>query len=115
MLGPTNPLLEPDAALDSIAVTALLLVLALAATPPCAGHVAPRSSTAKQRFRLATPCPGGPDKGSTRHCRGYVIDHICPLACCGLDAPQNMQWQTEAAAKAKDRWELNCSTCGVSQ
>jgi hypothetical protein len=35
-----------------------------------------------------------------------VIDHICPLVCCGLDAPQNMQWQTKAEAKAKDKWEM---------
>jgi hypothetical protein len=36
---------------------------------------------------------------------GYVIDHIKPLACGGLDAPSNMQWQTIAAAKAKDKVE----------
>jgi hypothetical protein len=34
-----------------------------------------------------------------------VIDHIKPLACGGLDAPSNMQWQTVAAAKAKDKTE----------
>jgi hypothetical protein len=27
-------------------------------------------------------------------CDGYVIDHIKPLACGGIDAPDNMQWQT---------------------
>jgi hypothetical protein len=89
-----------------------LIAALLAAKPPCAGHVAPRSSKAKSEFRHATPCPGGPDKGSVRHCRGYIIDHVCPLACCGLDAPQNMQWQTQAQSKAKDRWELSCVTCG---
>jgi hypothetical protein len=36
---------------------------------------------------------------------GYIIDHIVPLACGGTDAPSNMQWQTEAAAKAKDKTE----------
>ncbi|HVB33764.1 MAG TPA: HNH endonuclease signature motif containing protein [Patescibacteria group bacterium] len=36
---------------------------------------------------------------------GHVIDHIDPLACGGLDAPSNMQWQTIAAAKAKDKVE----------
>ena len=36
---------------------------------------------------------------------GYVIDHIVPLACGGVDAPSNMQWQTVAAAKAKDKTE----------
>jgi hypothetical protein len=36
---------------------------------------------------------------------GYVIDHRVPLACGGPDAPSNMQWQTVAAAKAKDKTE----------
>jgi hypothetical protein len=41
-------------------------------------------------------------------CHGYVIDHIDPLECGGADAPFNMQWQTTAEGKAKDRWERNC-------
>jgi hypothetical protein len=60
---------------------------------------------------LANPCPGGPDEGSTRRCRGYIIDHVCPLVCCGLDAPQNLQWQPRAEAKAKDARERDCSNC----
>ncbi|HET6414313.1 MAG TPA: DUF3761 domain-containing protein [Anaeromyxobacter sp.] len=91
-------------------VTALFLILSLA-SPPCAGHVAPRNYEAKKAFMQAHPCPGGPDRGSTRSCRGYVVDHICPLVCCGLDAPQNMQWQTQKAGKAKDGWERSCITC----
>lgn len=38
-------------------------------------------------------------------CRGYVIDHIKPLACGGADDPSNLQWQTREEAKAKDKWE----------
>jgi 5-methylcytosine-specific restriction endonuclease McrA len=34
-----------------------------------------------------------------------VIDHIVPLKRGGKDASSNMQWQTKAAAKAKDRVE----------
>lgn len=36
---------------------------------------------------------------------GYVIDHIIPLACGGPDIPLNMQWQSAADAKAKDKIE----------
>jgi len=36
---------------------------------------------------------------------GYVVDHIVPIACGGRDAPSNMQWQTVAEARAKDRYE----------
>lgn len=43
---------------------------------------------------------------------GYVIDHKVPLACGGADSPSNMQWQTVAEAKAKDRTER--SGCGQS-
>jgi hypothetical protein len=32
-------------------------------------------------------------------------DHIDALACGGADAVSNMQWQTVAAARAKDCWE----------
>ena len=36
---------------------------------------------------------------------GYVVDHIKPLAKGGADSPSNMQWQSIAEAKAKDKWE----------
>ncbi len=36
---------------------------------------------------------------------GYVIDHVRPLKRGGADAPSNMQWQSVAAARAKDRVE----------
>ena len=39
---------------------------------------------------------------------GYVVDHIIPLECGGADSPSNMQWQTVAEAKAKDKMEGNC-------
>ena len=36
---------------------------------------------------------------------GYVVDHITPLAKGGKDVPSNMQWQTIAEARAKDKVE----------
>lgn len=92
---------------------ALLLAALLAAPhdPPC--PLPHRNKGTVAKFHRLHPCPGGPDKGSTQRCRGYVVDHVCPLACCGIDGVQNMRWQTRKAAKAKDRWELNCSTCAA--
>jgi len=40
--------------------------------------------------------------------KGYVVDHIVPLECGGADVPSNMQWQTAAEARIKDRTERNC-------
>ena len=60
------------------------------------GRIA-RSETAKHAFEVQTGYPNGRP--------GYVIDHIVPLACGGADQPSNMQWQTVADAKAKDRVE----------
>jgi hypothetical protein len=68
-----------------------------------------RSAAARRAFRAAHPCPStGARSGS---CPGFVVDHLCPLACCGADSPSNMQWQTTAEAKAKDAWERDCSSC----
>lgn len=62
-----------------------------------------RSTAQKNAFKAAHPCPSnGARRGP---CPGYVVDHVRPLACGGADAPSNMQWQTVAEAKAKDRWE----------
>jgi hypothetical protein len=62
-----------------------------------------RSAAAKDAFKRQQPCPANGNR--TGPCPGYVIDHIVPLACGGPDAPSNMQWQTVAEGKAKDKWE----------
>ncbi len=62
-----------------------------------------RSATAKHAFERANACPStGKTSGS---CPCYVIDHVQPLCKGGADHPANMQWQTVAAGKAKDRVE----------
>jgi hypothetical protein len=81
------------------------------AAPPCYVVLAPclamaseyRSYSVKHEFHRQHPCPstGRP----TGACPGYVKDHIVPLACGGPDSVANLQWQTVAAAKAKDAWE----------
>ena len=62
-----------------------------------------RSRSARSTFEHSYPCPStGKSSGA---CPGYVVDHVVPLKRGGADAPSNMQWQTIAAAKAKDKTE----------
>jgi 5-methylcytosine-specific restriction endonuclease McrA len=62
-----------------------------------------RSEHAKNEFKHGNPCPStGKSSGA---CPGYVVDHVVPLKRGGADKPDNMQWQTVEAAKAKDRVE----------
>jgi hypothetical protein len=56
-----------------------------------------RSAAAKDEFLRDSGYPHGR--------KGYVVDHKVPLACGGADSPSNMQWQTKADAKAKDKVE----------
>lgn len=66
-----------------------------------------RSRTVPRDFQRANPCPStGQTKGA---CPGYVRDHIVPLCAGGPDHPSNLQWQTVADGKAKDRQEVR--TC----
>ncbi len=65
-----------------------------------------RSRVARSSFEHSHPCPAtGKSYG---RCPGYVVDHVRPLECGGPDSPTNMQWQTAAAAHAKDKTETSC-------
>ena len=62
-----------------------------------------RSREVAREFQREHPCPStGKSSGA---CPGYRKDHIKALACGGPDTVWNLQWQTIAEAKAKDRWE----------
>lgn len=65
-----------------------------------------RSAAAKHSFERQHPCPS--TGRSSGRCPGYVVDHVRPLECGGADAPSNMQWQTVADGKAKDKTEGQC-------
>jgi hypothetical protein len=72
----------------------------------------PRTKAAIERhaprhsFERQHPCP--PTGRTSGRCPGYVVDHVKPLECGGADSPGNMQWQTVAAGKTKDKIERNC-------
>lgn len=65
-----------------------------------------RSRAARSAFMHQHPCPST-GKTSGR-CPGYVVDHVQALECGGPDSASNMQWQTVADGKAKDRTERHC-------
>lgn len=62
-----------------------------------------RSQAVLHAFQRTHPCPS--TGRATGPCKGWVKDHVVPLACGGFDAVGNLQWQSVADAKAKDRWE----------
>jgi len=66
-----------------------------------------RDGKQKYLFRKHNPCPAN---GSLHGaCPGWSVDHIRPLASCGCDNYNNMQWLNNdiktCAGICKDRWE----------
>lgn len=82
--------------------SAIFLIAALALSTGADARIK-RSSVERHAFVRANACPA---TGAHRlPCPGYVVDHVIALACGGPDNQSNMQWQTIAEGKAKDRWE----------
>jgi hypothetical protein len=82
-----------------LALTALLAATA-AAAHPSEHH---RDPAVPYHFQQLHPCPS--TGRTTGACPGYVRDHINPLCKGGVDSANNMQWQTTADAKTKDKTE----------
>lgn len=83
--------------MSSELIAALLLLLALNA------EATPRSRVARSEFQRSHPCPATHAKRGA--CPGFVVDHVIPLCAGGPDVQSNMQWQTVADGKVKDREE----------
>ena len=80
-----------------------IVFIAACALFTCANAKIVRKSSEVAAFKRANPCPAN---GATRGpCLDHLVDHVIPLACNGPDHRSNMQWQTVADARAKDRWE----------
>lgn len=62
-----------------------------------------RSPSTKAEFQRHHPCPATGERRG--RCPGFIIDHVQPLCAGGADTPRNMQWQTIADARRKDRGE----------
>ena len=91
----SHPALRPLTLFDAL----ILGILAVST----AGAREPRSLEVKHEFQRQHPCPS--TGRLTGPCPGYIKDHVVPLACGGPDAVSNLQWQTIADARAKDRRE----------
>jgi hypothetical protein len=87
-------------------VALLIIALAVPAAAAKTRRDHNRDPRVAREFQRHNPCPAtGRTSGA---CPGYVRDHIIPLACGGPDRVANLQWQTTAEAKAKDRVERKC-------
>ena len=87
----------------SAALWAAILLALVTALSPDALATTHRDPHQRAAFMHRHPCRA---TGKTRGaCLACVVDHVVPLCAGGLDHPSNMQWQTRAEAKVKDRQE----------
>jgi hypothetical protein len=87
-------------AFRAVAITSALLALALASPTTAKTQRDPHQ---RALFMHKHPCPA--NSNTRGRCPGFVVDHVVPLCAGGKDHPTNMQWQTVADAKVKDRRE----------
>jgi hypothetical protein len=78
----------------------VLLILSLMLTTTYAKALTKRSQSAKVTFKHQHPSY----RFTQRTLQG-LRDRPYRSDCLGADEPSNMQWQTVADAKAKDKWE----------
>jgi hypothetical protein len=84
-------------------ISIILSILALTVAAQTNPKAACRSNAVKHKFDVS--------QGYAQGRKGYVVDHICALACGGIDDIKNMQYQTIAESKAKDKWETKPYGC----
>jgi hypothetical protein len=92
--------------MNRILLVIVLLAVAAFAEPSkhrSTSHRYTRSRSVTSAFQRKNPCPSTGWKSGP--CPGYRKDHIVALCAGGSDSVSNMQWQTTAAAKSKDRTE----------
>ena len=94
--------------MNRILLVIVLLAVAAVAEPSkknnwSTAHRYPRSRSVTSAFQRKNPCPSTGRRSGA--CPGYRKDHIVALCAGGSDSVSNLQWQSTAAAKAKDRAE----------
>jgi hypothetical protein len=84
----------------------LLILSFLLLTLPKAEALVYRSEAVKHAFDVSQGYPHGR--------KGYIVDHICALACGGKDIISNLQYQSRAEARTKDLWETTPEGCRLT-
>ena len=86
-----------------------VLIVALLFSTSALASAFVRSPAQVRLFKKTNICPS--THAYSQRCPGYIVDHIIALDCGGADKPSNMQYQTIAASRAKDKIELRGVNC----
>ena len=84
-------------------ISIILSILALTVAAQTNPKADCRSSAVKHKFDVS--------QGYAHGRKGYIVDHKCALVCGGIDDIKNMQDQTIAESKSKDKWEATPYGC----